>query len=898
MKRFLLSLILFAPSLSLMANLNGDGYYRVKNVVTERYISVVDNRGSIDIASTTADFGAIRTIRYFENVVSDPSTIIYFKKVSSGYNLTSQGTSTRQIIGYYMKLEDLGDGTYKAYGESHGMRAYLGDANVRDTIATVVSNNSKTTLWYIIPVDQGEESFFGVQPEFTSKGSYWASMYASFPYSPVSPEMKTYTITNVDSKYGVAIWKEITTTDIPAATPVIIQCPSASPSGNMLDIHTSSVKTPKDNLLKGVYFCNTTLAHRNVVENDTSTMRVLGTSKDGSLCFVRSSEQFMPANKAYLQVPAGSPAELKIMDATAYETYVVQQKEKEDSIQHVQDSIHHVHDSIASVVADGYYRIRCVETGRYMTLRDNKGSVDALSGSADLAAFRTVNDFSNIISDPSSVFFIHRSDDGYTLRSQDTDTREMFGEPILFHCDTLTSNWTMWGLSDGWKWTFSDSSDSGNEGFVCTDTNRVSTWKLIPVTITAGQEIAVSPTIQVERNYYQTYLASYSSTLASKSSQSYYVELVSTSYGAVVWQPCDNRELPEATPLIVRSAYSSPASNRLTLTSSALPSPQNNQLKGVWYNNSEEGHINRIANDTATIRVLGKGSDGKLSFVVSDADFLPANSAFISVPAGSPAELKVMEPAEFEAWVAYTDSVNSVVPFSTITYYVDGVVFRVDSLAHGVAIPSISEPVKEGYTFSGWTDLPSSMPSYDVIVYGTFAVNSYHLTYLLDGEIFSEADVDFGTALTPLEAPEREGHTFSGWGEVPAQMPAHDVVVSGTFTVNNYLLTYYLDGEQYKQEEIAYGAILVAESAPEREGYIFSGWGELPETMPAHDLDVHGSFTVNDVSSVLIGGRKVNVYNMLGQMVRYSVDEIRALENLPAGVYVVGGRKYVVSPRE
>ena len=257
MKRLFITLLLLSFSFPLLAVLNGDGYYRVKNVTTGRYISVIDNRGHIDIASTTADFGAIRTIKYFDNIVSDPSTIIYFHQVGEGYDLTTQGTSTSKIIGYYMRLQAYEDGTYKAYGESHGMRAYLGDENIRDTIATVVSNNSKTTLWYILPVTQENESYFGIRPEYISDGAYWTTIYASFPFSPVSSDKKAYTITEVDSKYGVAVWNEVTTEEIPAATPVIVRCPSPIPSGNKVDVHTSSVKAPKSNLLQGVYFCKT-----------------------------------------------------------------------------------------------------------------------------------------------------------------------------------------------------------------------------------------------------------------------------------------------------------------------------------------------------------------------------------------------------------------------------------------------------------------------------------------------------------------------------------------------------------------------------------------------------------------------------------------------------------------
>jgi hypothetical protein len=47
--------------------------------------------------------------------------------------------------------------------------------------------------------------------------------------------------------------------------------------------------------------------------NDKKTMRVLGILSDGSLGFVISTAAYLPANKSYLVVPDGSPAEIKVV---------------------------------------------------------------------------------------------------------------------------------------------------------------------------------------------------------------------------------------------------------------------------------------------------------------------------------------------------------------------------------------------------------------------------------------------------------------------------------------------------------------------------------------------------------------------------------------------------------
>ena len=185
-------------------------------------------------------------------------------------------------------------------------------------------------------------------------------------------------------------------------------------------------------------------------------------------------------------------------------------------------------------------------------------------------------------------------------------------------------------------------------------------------------------------------------------------------------------------------------------------------------------------------------------------------------------------------------------PFEhTLSYLVDGNMYSSYTLEEGDEITPEEAPTKEGYTFSGWSEIPETMPASDVTITGLFTINKYKLTYTLDGEEYKTAEVDYGTALTAEEAPVKEGYTFSGWSEIPETMPANDVTVTGTFTANKYKLTYMVDGEEYKSSEVDYGTAITEEAVPTKEGYTFSGWSEIPSTMPAEDVTVTGTFTVN-----------------------------------------------------
>ena len=56
-----------------------------------------------------------------------------------------------------------------------------------------------------------------------------------------------------------------------------------------------------------------------------------------------------------------------------------------------------------------------------------------------------------------------------------------------------------------------------------------------------------------------------------------------------------------------------------------------------------------------------------------------------------------------------------------------------------------------------------------------------------------------------------------------------------------YLLLRRLDIDK----TIKYDATINLEEEPIKEGYIFFGWSEIPETIPLYDIEVRGTFSVN-----------------------------------------------------
>ena len=93
-------------------------------------------------------------------------------------------------------------------------------------------------------------------------------------------------------------------------------------------------------------------------------------------------------------------------------------------------------------------------------------------------------------------------------------------------------------------------------------------------------------------------------------------------------------------------------------------------------------------------------------------------------------------------------------------------------------------PTREGSTYIADIPLPETMPSSDLVVDGAFELCIYHLVLYIDNEEYLVYQIPYGAEIPSLDIPVRLGCSFSGWSETPTTMPSHDITISGTFTQN------------------------------------------------------------------------------------------------------------------
>lgn len=321
MKKYLIVSLLLLSSFA-FSQISGDAYYRIQNDTTLRYVRMIDNKGKINIQTTSADLGALETVRPFSKVVSDPSAIMYINNIGGiDYNIACQGTSLVDMMGFGIKISPVKNkpNVYRAYQESNGIRQYINDEISSDDYGVVLSNDKNARDWRVIPVDvNSTDAYFGVAPELNSNGKYYSSFYAGFSFSIFSPDMRAYYVSYIYSKMGVCVIDELTGI-IPSSTPLIVECSSNLPENNKLDLVKVNTSSPGNNLLKGVFFNNPNKLHYNRVAYNSFTMRLLGITKSGKLGFIKSTLDFIPANGMYLSVPVDTPDELTIVTQDEYQ---------------------------------------------------------------------------------------------------------------------------------------------------------------------------------------------------------------------------------------------------------------------------------------------------------------------------------------------------------------------------------------------------------------------------------------------------------------------------------------------------------------------------------------------------------------------------------------------------
>ena len=356
MKKTILTLIAAAFTMPTFAQYNGEGFYRIKNIgAANRYISIANNKIEESAKNAEPQAGmaqeiSVWSLRTIKDPISDPGSILYISGTTSNLSLEAQGLRTKDLIGKY-QIQASGS---TLWSEAKGVQVYLVDnyeagtkvdAEVRIVTNKIRSQAGSYASWEIIKIDNQNE-YFGVAPEIKVGDKYYTTLYTFFAYELPAGMKAYYVDQHLDKSFNKYVNEPVAelieiSGQVPAGTPVILECSSQKPADNILKPLTSS-STKIDNSkneLSGNRFCFYSLFAgkektskeywnelRNVVEYESS-MRVLGVDKNGKLALVpaakdqlewtdRTTKGYLPANTAYFTKTTGldATASLQLVD--------------------------------------------------------------------------------------------------------------------------------------------------------------------------------------------------------------------------------------------------------------------------------------------------------------------------------------------------------------------------------------------------------------------------------------------------------------------------------------------------------------------------------------------------------------------------------------------------------
>lgn len=207
-----------------------------------------------------------------------------------------------------------------------------------------------------------------------------------------------------------------------------------------------------------------------------------------------------------------------------------------------------------------------------------------------------------------------------------------------------------------------------------------------------------------------------------------------------------------------------------------------------------------------------------------------------------------------------------------------------DSLYTNGHLPQLDD---ESAPICVWKNSPDGEELTEVSTDNTlFAEYRYIITFLVEGEVIKTDTLAYGASVCVPGEPVKEGHTFSGWGEVPELMPASCITINGAFTVNTYKVYYYVGDKLVHTAEVTYGEVIPEYIyEPATEGDVFVGWvGETYETMPAHDVTYIANI-VTGIDQLTIEKTQMKIYDLNGRRVSGTIQ---------SGIYFVEGKKVFV----
>ena len=119
-------------------------------------------------------------------------------------------------------------------------------------------------------------------------------------------------------------------------------------------------------------------------------------------------------------------------------------------------------------------------------------------------------------------------------------------------------------------------------------------------------------------------------------------------------------------------------------------------------------------------------------------------------------------------------------------------------------------------------------------------------------------------------------------------MPAHDVTVTGTFSINSYKVTFMYGDNVLTTIEVKYGEKIELPTSLNSERYTLIEWQNVPETMPAQDIIIYADYVdgINDIAADSRDAQYIQLNGMYTTELKPGLNIIRMKDGTTKKVWV------------
>ena len=302
--------------------------------------------------------------------------------------------------------------------------------------------------------------------------------------------------------------------------------------------------------------------------------------------------------------------------------------------------------SASAQFSEGFYRLQCKGTGRYLTVHNDYVNKEAAkrTGQVELQSLETIEDFDQVVNDPGSVLYLKSTSQGWVIEGQNFTTE---GHSFFLQFTEVDGAYRVWTTVtyDGAKYTryLRDYEDDYGKSYITTDGSKSTNWHwyLKPVTDADKQYFGLKGDVKAGGKYYTAFFASFGIKLGS-GMKAY---AVNTMTKETTTLEDIGSTVPGFMPVVIECAGEKASDNKVTPLHDYDLYTGSNYLEGEYYcyivttpsgkERRDNPAWNALDYDPDDMRLLGEAND-KLCFITAtDVKYVPANRAYLDVMEGS-----------------------------------------------------------------------------------------------------------------------------------------------------------------------------------------------------------------------------------------------------------------------